>query len=209
MSSPVTISRIQNRRGIQDQFNGIDPNRLYPTDYNGSAPGYGTPPDYNISTYPNVLQPGELALCTDTGNVYIGGENGTFFHVNATAVPPDYINPIVYSLAPVANFTTISPLSYLPVPLMNILYDVVDSGSDTSWNAPGLTFSRSGTMTITVLPGTSQAELNDVSTELNNAGIYLSFRAIYNSGNVEIQYYHNSASSLTFSTSTIKWNPIV
>ena len=51
--TPVVISRIQNRRGLQADFDA-----LYPA----GQPGTG----------PDVLQPGELALCTDTGNVYIG-----------------------------------------------------------------------------------------------------------------------------------------
>ena len=207
MSSPVTVSRIQNRRGLQSQFNGLDPNKIYPTGYNGAAPGYGTPPDYNATTYPNVLQPGEIAFCLDTGNVYIGGDNGTFVHVNAPAVPSAFLDPFVIQLLPVSNYTTIPWLTYQPTPLMNIIYDVVDSGSNLP-NVTGVTFSRSGTLSVTVLPGTSAATLNDVSSELNNSGIVLLFQAVYVAGNVEIQYYHNSSSTLTFSTSTIRWNPL-
>jgi len=69
MASPVTVSRIQNRRGTQAQFNA-----LYPPGYTGTGP-------VNINLYPNILMPGELALCTDTRRVFLGNLSGEYIEL--------------------------------------------------------------------------------------------------------------------------------
>ena len=162
MSTPVVVSRIQNRRGTQSQFNGSyvppGPGPIYPTGYNGiggfgsvsgpliattSTSGTGsvatvsfaaatylenspigssvtitgvTPVGYNgiwtvtassgtsvsfasattgVQTvagtitrpynsinYPSVLLAGELALCTDSGRVFMGNINGEYLEIS-------------------------------------------------------------------------------------------------------------------------------
>ena len=68
--TPVVVTRIQNRRGTQAQFDALYPN---------GQPGTG----------PNILQPGELALVTDSpGKVYIGNINGTYFEIGTSDQPP-------------------------------------------------------------------------------------------------------------------------
>ena len=65
--TPVVVSRIQNRRGTQAQFDA-----LYPE----GQPGFG----------PDILQPGEIALITDPpGKVYIGSLNGTYFEIGVSS----------------------------------------------------------------------------------------------------------------------------
>lgn len=74
---PVTVTRIQNRRGTYSQFLA-----LYPVGYNGVG-GFNSIPGYTATTYPNVLQPGELALCTDNRKMFMGNLNGEYIEVGA------------------------------------------------------------------------------------------------------------------------------
>jgi hypothetical protein len=76
---PVTVSRIQNRRGTQVQFEA-----LYPSGYTGTG-GYGNPPSFTPAAYPNVLLPGELALCEDTLKIYIGLHDGKYFQLGTSS----------------------------------------------------------------------------------------------------------------------------
>lgn len=78
MVAPVVVSRIQHRRGLQEQFNGT--NAIYPKDYNGIG-GYGSSVDFTPEKYPNVLLPGEMVLCTDTRRVYMGNINGEYLQL--------------------------------------------------------------------------------------------------------------------------------
>lgn len=64
--TPVVVSRIQNRRGTQADFDN-----LYPPGYTGTGGAIG----------PDILQPGELALCTDTRRVFIGNINGEYIEL--------------------------------------------------------------------------------------------------------------------------------
>jgi hypothetical protein len=77
MVSPVVVSRIQHRRGLQTQFD-----ELYPLGYVGVG-GYNAPafPDFTPLNYPNVLLPGEMVLCTDTRRVYMGNINGEYLQL--------------------------------------------------------------------------------------------------------------------------------
>lgn len=63
---PVLSSRIQCRRGTQAQFES-----LYPPGYDGTT-------GVDINQWPQILQPGEFALCTDTSRIYVGNVNGTY-----------------------------------------------------------------------------------------------------------------------------------
>lgn len=78
MTTPVVVTRIQNRRGTQDQFDA-----LYPLYYTGTG-GFGSIPGFNMSTYPNVLSPGEVALCIDTRKTFLGNINGTYVELAST-----------------------------------------------------------------------------------------------------------------------------
>jgi hypothetical protein len=85
MASPVVVSRIQNRRGTQAQFDA-----LYPVGYTGIG-GYGSLPGFNATNFPDVLLPGEVAFCTDTRRFFIGNINAEYTEVGvASAAAPKY-----------------------------------------------------------------------------------------------------------------------
>jgi hypothetical protein len=75
MTAPVVVSRIQNRRGLQTQFD-----ELYPPGYLGVG-GYGSIVNFTPENFPNVLLPGEIVLCTDTRKVFIGNVNGEYLQL--------------------------------------------------------------------------------------------------------------------------------
>ena len=228
MSSPVIVSRIQNRRGTQTQFNGLiytpgGPNSLYPLPtptYPGGTGYYpGNPladPNFTSANYPNVLMPGELAFCTDTFNVYIGNVNGAYTLINASVGPTGDLTPVVWSLpptqppgdTPVFDFiNNPQPFEYNPTPFFNILYNVTDA-PPPNWDALGSVFSKNGELKITAILG-GPATLTDTGTEINTAGIFFAIEARYNTllNKIEIWYSHDHLSNLTFSTSTIHWLP--
>ena len=97
---PVKVSRIQHRRGTQAEFNA-----LYPPGYTGRGGVAGN----------DVLQAGEMALCTDTRRVFMGLPNGEYtelalktgVYAGSTALTPIHIE-----LPNTAVFTPISQLSY-------------------------------------------------------------------------------------------------
>ena len=282
MANPVTISRIENRIGTQDEFNS-----MYPPGYNGTG-GFGnplyqlsasviqvqpntpsngsatitftsTPPfpaplpinsqitialatttsyngtyfvtgssintviilstdtdtyvynpldkiefTYNQTNYPDVLQPGELALCTDSRNIFIGNLNGEYVQLSAEAGETLTLTPIVISLVPAATFTTIPILTLSSTPFYSILYDLTDSISP-NWNTPGTNFSRNGELQITSTSST--ASLVDICTEINSTVYEVYFQAVLSGSNILIQYTSNFPGNLTFSTNTINWIP--
>ena len=279
MASPVTVSRIQNRRGTQAQFDA-----LYPAEYI-SAPGatslgsvitvstttgltVNAPPTvlsgtgtfapgtiilsidsgttftvslvpivalsggstvvrvpkydgtWGVSSvlYPNILMPGELALCTDTFTVYIGNVNGGFiqFYMSSTA-PGILLPPLVLQLPPTVIFpalpifTPIPELSYLATPFFTLLYDITDNAASPDQNAVGMDFSRNGEMKITAVANVipTPVNLSDTSVDVNNTpGPFdISFTADYSGPTIEISYSHNFPGNLTFSSSTILWLP--
>jgi hypothetical protein len=274
MSAPVVVSRIQNRRGTQTQFNA-----LYPVGYTGvggftptpvspppvtitASSGTGTVATltvsalpagisvgsqiivtgngaydgtyivtslfgltisyastatgsvtgglvtfpYNIVNYPNVLMPGELALCTDTRNVFLGNLNGEYLELGQASSSGISITPLVITLPPAATFTVIPSLTFTAVPFTTIWYDAID-GSTPDWDILGMNFSRNGQLQITAITNADSATLIDSSTEINNYTGQLSFEAVYNGTNVQISYINTltPSTSVTFSTSTIQW----
>lgn len=85
MSSPVVVTRIQIRRGIQSQFDA-----LYPPGYNGIG-GYGSIIGFDATNFPDVLLSGEMCFVTDTRNTYIGNINAEYTQINIPVVsPPQY-----------------------------------------------------------------------------------------------------------------------
>jgi hypothetical protein len=206
MSTPVVVTRIQNRRGTQDQFNGAV--AIYPPTYDGIG-GFGSGafiPPFNVTNYPNVLLPGELALCTDTRNLYMGNINGEYVTLTTSTGTEIFLNPLTASLPPVGVFTTIPGATFtlLPTPFFNLVYSLTDDPA-ANWDTVGTNFSRNGVMNITAV--VSAPTLTDTGTEINLTANSISFQAIYNLGNIEIQYMHNFAGALTFNTSTIRWIP--
>ena len=216
MTSPVTVTRIQNRRGTQAQFDA-----LYPVGYGGIG-GFGSQPNFNITNYPEVLLSGELALCTDTRRMFMGNINGEYVEVGAGGGSND-LAPITILLPPAAVFTTIPALSLtiLPTPFFRVAYSITDN-TNPNWNTVGTHFSRNGELEITAVlpfappppnppfPTPTPVTLTDTGVEINTAlPSQISFQAIYNVGNtqIEIQYMHNFAGSLAFNTSTIAWLP--
>ena len=197
--TPVVVSRIQNRRGLQAQFDA-----LYPT-----YPGTG----------PNILQPGEIALCTDTRRVFIGNVNGQYVEVGLGASGGGLsFTPIQVLLPPSASFIVVPGLgSMSPTSFLSIPYDVNDaapiSGGPAAPNTVGATFSRNGQLTITAInSGVSSpipATLTDNGTEVNATTNDISFSVSYTvEGYLQLLYMHNFSTSLTFSTTSIVWTII-
>ncbi len=190
MAAPVLISRIQNRRGTQTQFDA-----LYP-----SYPGSGL----------QILQPGEIALCTDTNKVFIGNVNGTFVEIATGGEnPPGSLEALVIPLAPSpSTYTAIPDLDYTPTPFFSLLYSIVDQ-TTTDPNDLGTNFSKNGELKITAVGSGAPvpATLVDESVEINATAYDIYFMAAYNAGKIRISYLHNFPGTLTFSTSSIIWAP--
>lgn len=193
--TPVVVSRIQNRRGTQAQFDN-----LYPT-----YPGTG----------PNILQPGELALCTDTRRIFIGNLNGEYVELAAGSVGPiePMYQPVQVVLPPSpSTFTLISELEFSATPFLTISYSLTDAvgivpGVPAPPTAVGLNISKNGDLKITA--NDYKALLVDTATEINVTNFDISFKAEYTvSGNIGISYSHNFPIDLTFSTYTIVWSPL-
>ena len=222
MASPVVVSRIQNRRGTQYQFDGSNympdaPNSVYPHGYTGVG-GYNTIlhpnlefPDFTPTNYPNVLLQGELAFCTDSRRIFLGNENGEYVEIPIVLGTGIFLPPLVISLPHQAFFTHITELDYLPTPFFTLLYDLTDN-ANIDWNTVGTNFSKNGELKITAINNEPpDASLTDTGTEINLTTepiCDISFKAEYvnsPSHHIEISYKHNFPTNLTFSTSTISW----
>lgn len=222
MTSQVVVSRIQNRRGTQTQFDGypyssLGPNSLYPVGYTGIG-GYGSFPTFDAINYPSVLMPGELALCTDTRRLLMGNINGEYIEVTTDQPMYDIVlTPLVTQLPPSPlTYSTILPLTYSPRPFFTLLYSLVDVIT-TNPNQVGNSFSKMGELKISatvdfapipnppfqpLLPVT----LMDTGTEVNATAFDINFKTEYDLfGNIQIMYTHNFPTSLSFSTSSIIW----
>ncbi len=281
MASPVVVSRIQNRRGTQDQFDSLYPGEytsavgasstgnvitvastvgvyengsvvvlsgtgefalgtivvsvLSATEFTVSAvpvitlsgaeifmPAYDGTGGLNLSDYPSVLLPGEIALCTDTRNVYIGNIGGEYILFNGGGGAADLseLLPLVIILPPTVTYTVIPGLTYQATPFFNLLYDITDS-ADPDWNdVTSTSFARNGQLKITAVqdfaavpnppyPDITSAGLVDDSIEVKNPADYstedISFIADLNGTDIEILYKHDFPVSLTFSSTTIRW----
>ena len=210
--TPVVVSRIQNRRGTQAQFNA-----LYPT-----YPGSGN----------DILQPGEIALITDApGRVFIGNINGTYLELTTSSSSSALaFTPLQISLIPSpSTWTPIPALIHTATPFLSILYSITDTpqspiNTPAPANAVGTFFSRNGELSITAIvdPMSSPpfpVTLSNTGTEINTSAVVpnpwappvsvvpdITFKADYNvSGDIQISYMHNFVSNLTFSTSSIIW----
>ncbi len=215
--TPVVVSRIQNRRGTQQQFDGYvyslaGPNSVYPLGYDG-IDGYGSFPNFTIQNYPNVLMPGELALCTDSHRIFIGNVDGKFSEIlvglqdtDLTRLRPDviYLQPTItptpqFTTAPVAPYpwVKIDQLtvgtavgSFTPTPFLSFLYSVTDSllGNPSS---SGVNFARNGELIITSLA--TNVTLVDTGTSINIAPDVVSpiqdpLTSLYPSGPPDINF---------------------
>ena len=196
MASPVTVSRIQNRRGTQAQFDA-----LYPPGYTGVGP-------VDINIYPNIMMPGELALATDTRRIFLGNLTGEYVELSTAAGGGILLGPLVLSLPPAGVPTPIPQLDYSATPFFTLIYDITDSASP-DWNTVGTTFSRNGEMKIAAVVdfGPGSVSLTDTSVDVNTTLFDISFTADYNGPNIEISYMHDFPGNLTFSSSTILWLP--
>ena len=218
MSTPVVVTRIQNRRGTQTQFNG--PAGIYPLSYDGIG-GFGSQPGYDIINYPGVLVPGELAFCTDTRRVFLGNINGEYVELSTVSGNDIILNPLVLQLAPSPTFVP-TGIEYPTTPFMKILYDLSDSVSP-DWNSVGTNFSRNGQLEITAVtdfvpvppvvpfPPITPVTLNDTGTEINKVlPNSISFMAQYKDISatlIEIMYMHDFSGPITFSSGSVKWLP--
>ncbi len=235
MSSPVVVSRIQNRRGSQLQFDGyvwnpLGPNSVYPNGYTGIG-GYGSFPDFNSTNYPNVLLPGELAFCTDSRKVFLGNLSGEYVQIAEVSLAGEFLTPIEWILPPAGSWTLITrtipgpitiSLEYIATPFFTLLYSVTDNAS-TDWNSVGNNFSKNGELKITainsatVLPPDpplpaapyTHVTLTDTGIEVNTTPTFdIHFKAQYSGSDIQILYKHDFAGSLRFSTNTIAWLPL-
>lgn len=206
MATPVVVSRIQNRRGLQSQFD-----LLYPPGYNGIG-GYGSQPGFNATNYPDVLLPGELALCTDSRRTFVGNVNAEWIELAESNAGALSLPPVVIQLPPVGVFTTIPALTYTATPFFTLLYDLTDDLSPDQ-NVPGTNFSRNGSLQITAIKYVAAppaATLTDSGTEINNASpSTINFIAEYDVTQtlIEVKYMHDFPGNLTFSSSSIIWQP--
>jgi len=214
--SQVVISRIQNRRGTIAEFQA-----LYPLDYDGSS-GYNSTkfPNYNPTDYPNVLQPGEIGLCTDSEQLFIGSINGTYLGVQVEESNNNLnFAPIVVLLQP-SNWIAVGPELEFDPPIssfLNIFYTLSDVNPITG---AANQYSKNGTMSITETA--SLVQLSDTGIEINTYPVTLdpngiplnpidiSFETRYTSipgGSIQVFYKHNFPNPLYLSTATIQWGP--
>ena len=159
---------------------------------------------YNLTNFPNVLMPGELALCTDSRRTFIGNINGEYIEL-AENISGSGLNlaPLEVSLPPAASFTVIPVLTYLATPFTDFFYSITDSASP-DWNTAGVNFSRNGILTITAT--STSATLTDTGTEINTlTPDNISFIATLTGPNIQISYMHNFPGTLNFVTSSVKW----
>lgn len=206
MASPVVVSRIQNRRGLQSQFD-----LLYPAGYAGIG-GYGSLPGFNSTNYPDVLLPGEIALCTDSRRSFIGNINAEYIELAISSLNVLSLLPLVIQLPPIGTFTTIPELTYLVTPFFTLFYDLTDDLSPDQ-NIAGTNFSRNGSLQITAVKYVASppaATLTDTGTEINNASpSTISFIAEYDVTQtlIEVKYMHDFPGNLTFSSTSLVWQP--
>lgn len=207
MSLPVIVSRLQNRRGTQSEFDS-----LYPEGYTGSG-------GVDINQYPGILLPGELALCTDSRSIYMGNLDGEYIQLQH-GIDEIELLPVASTLYPTDVFTEIPALSFAPTSFFNIDYSITDS-DNLNWNTPGVFFAKNGSLQITSVVQTiyslgnssdaSIAVLTDIGTEINQLDKSISFIAQVNStGNrINILYKHNFSTNLILQTATKKWVPFI
>lgn len=192
MALPVVVSRIQNRRGTQDQFDN-----LYT-----SYPGVG----------PNILQPGELCLCTDSHRIFIGNVNGTYDELGTATSNDIILQPFIKQLAPAASFTIIPELSILPTSFFDVFYSVTNA-SILDAGAIGNSFARNGELKVTAIvnyvatPPAGPVTLIDQSVDINTTAYDVSFEARYNNTYTSIDFFykHNFTTNLVFASSSIQW----
>ena len=187
----VVLSRIQNRRGTQAEFNAL---------YNIGAPSG------------EQLQPGEIGMCTDTKRVFIGTTTGAYTELNAAGhslVATDALEfiPMQATLVPQTSWTSIGIFAYTvpstatSIGVLNILYSLTEPV--TLATAP---YTKNGTLCVTST--TTSASLTDTGSEINlytGTAPDISFRAIFGGGTVQIQYKHNFTGSLIIKASTVHW----
>lgn len=200
-TTPVVLSRIQNRIGTQSEFNA-----LYPV-----YPGTGT----------QVLKPGEIALCTDTRRIFVGNLGGEYIEVGASmsggsssSAASLQLAPLLINLPAQAAYTEIPVLSYSPTSFLSLWYSISDSGTSS---APGIHYAKNGEFKITAIDYTPgypvTVNLVDEGTEINTTTSPVSaidFKAAYSDDRTHIvlSYKHNFPYDLTLSTSTVIWQPL-
>jgi len=148
----------------------------------------------------------------------MGNLNGEYIEVTNPIQTDILLRPHVILLPPIGVYTVIPSLEFDPTPFFTLLYDITDATitpPPINWNTVGTNFSRNGEMKITAVVDfvgpPASATLTDTSTEVNLTAFDISFIAQYNgtSDKIEILYMHDFVTSLTFSTSTIRWIPLV
>lgn len=200
-SSPVIVSRIQNRRGTQAEFSA-----LYPPGYQGVGGATGN----------KILQPGEIGLTTDTRRVFIGNLNGEYIEITGGGGGGSggiNFTPVVVSLPTTANFTEIPELTSPASSLFTITYSVTNAADSVAGSA-GSSYAREGNLNVISILGDNttagSATLTDTAQELDPAEVAeISFIAVFEptDNSVRIKYRHNYPGPLVLTTGTIAWAP--
>ena len=186
MTSQVVVSRIQNRRGTQAQFNA-----MYPPGYTGVGGATGS----------KILQPGEIALCTDTRRIFIGNLNGEYTEIGVGAGGGSDIDvynqlllaPLTINLPPSGTFIPVPGLSFTPTPFLSLLYSIVDVPG-ASPNDAGVAFAKNGEMKITALSS---------GPVLTSYSLVASSNVVYEGTSVTITLYTTNVTNGTIVPYTI------
>ena len=115
---PVKVSRIQHRRGTQAEFNA-----MYPPGYTGRGGVEGW----------DVLQAGEMALCTDSRRVFMGLPNGEYTEITTKVMfgTDLQLTPLHIQLRPSTVYRTIHELTHDATPYFVLEYSLSDSYTNT------------------------------------------------------------------------------
>jgi hypothetical protein len=180
MTNPqVVISRIQNRRGTQSEFDALPSPKL---------------------------APGEIGMTTDTQRVFIGNADGSYLEFTIQESFNQLLfTPLIIPLPISGTFIPVPGLEFIAGGLLNIIYTV----SDTASPSVPVSYSKSGTMTVTCTTTQTDLVDSGIEIDDYPSGSSLTFSSQYASDNISVQilYSHNYPVPLTLSTSTIQWVP--
>lgn len=179
MSTPVVVSRIQNRRGLQSAFDAL----------------------YDTSNQAGRLRPGELALCHDTNRLFMGTEvsptNAIGYFEIISGGNPAPLEILLSDNSAFGSWSTITQLTVVSTSFLTIYYSIDNNDN---------TFSKNGELKITSTSDT--ATLTDTGVEINPTIFDISFKAELLGDNIVVQYKHNFGTNLMFRTTTLVWSEL-
>ncbi len=181
------------------------------------VPKYTGTGSYPLTSYPNVLLEGEVALCTDSKRMFMGSANGEYIEIAAAFTDGIALSPLTLTLLPTPTPAPVPQLSYFASPFFTILYSLTDSASP-DWGQVGTDYSKNGVLKITATedftpvvnapyPDITPVNIIDEGIEVSRLSGSVSFFATYSGTNIEVSYINTYPVPLTFSSSTISWLP--